>query len=81
MFDAILEAFWFPFWMQNRAFWEVILNICLDSAESGASHENSINSNENETRALGKATKQPPTTEEKTVRKRRRNSDTFLMHF
>ena len=63
---------------KNGAFLEVILDSFLDSAESGAPHENTVNSNENEARALGQATKQPPTTEEKTVRKRRRKSDTFV---
>ena len=75
-----LNYFGFPFGAKNGAFLEVILNSCLDSAENGAPHENTINSNEIEVRALGKATKQPPTTEEKTVRKRRRKSDTCLMH-
>ena len=56
----------------NLSILEVILDSFLDSAESGAPHENTINSNEIEARALGKATKKPPTTEEKTVRKRRR---------
>ena len=36
----------------------------LDSAESGAPHENNVNSNEIEARALGKATNKNPTTEE-----------------
>ena len=55
--DAILEAFWLPFWSQNGALLEVILDSYLDSAENCAPHENTINSNEIEARALGKATK------------------------
>ena len=56
----------------NWNFLEVTLDSCLDSAENGAPHENSINSNEVEVRALGKASKTPPANVENTVRKRRR---------
>ena len=78
-----LMRFWkhfgFPFGAKNGAFLEVILNSCLDSAENGAPHENTLNSNEIEIRALGKATNTPPTTEEKTLRKENANQTHFLM--
>ena len=61
LFAAILEAFWLPFWSQNGPLLEVILDSFLDTPENRAPHENAVNRNEIEARALGKATKKPPT--------------------
>ena len=57
IFDWILEAFWLPFWNPNAAFWEIIFNSVLDSANNGAPHENTVNSSQIEGRSPGKATK------------------------
>ena len=79
--DAILEAFWLQCLSPNQAVLEVILDSFHDPAESGAPHDNTVNSNEIEARALGKPTKKPPTNVETTVRTRRRTSDELLMRF
>ena len=50
-----LKHFGFNFWTKIEHFWKS--DSFLDSAESGAPHENTINSNEIEARTLGKATK------------------------
>ena len=51
---------------------------CVDSAENGAPHENTINSNEIEVRALGKAVKKPLTTEEQQYEHDDENQTHFL---
>ena len=81
IFDAILEACWLPFWNQNGLFLEVIFNSCLDSAENGAPHENTVNSNEIEARALGKATKKLQQLKKKQYENKDDNQTHLLMHF
>ena len=70
IFDVILEAFWLPFWNPNGAFWDIIFDSFLDSANNGAPHKNIVNSSQIEGRPPGKATKTHSKNEEKTVRKR-----------
>ena len=57
IFDWILEAFLLLFWNPNAAFWEIISDSFLDSANNGAPHENTVNSSKIEGRSPGKATK------------------------